>query len=754
MTALIFFAAVGFHPETLADSLNRCQARKLQWESLIHSTPAAERSAVIYIVENMPLRDLKALPLSQVSQAVDLSYRARKSLSWGPRIPDAIFFDAVVPYASVTEPRQSMRAIFQARYMPLVKDTKNPGEAALLINKNLFKDYHVVYNTKRRTTDQSPPDTIAQGMATCTGLSIMLVDALRAVGVPSRLAGIDSWPGRGGNHTWVEVWSEGSWHFIGAAEPDPAGLDHGWFADEAATAIKSKPDNAIYAVTFKDTGGRFPLQWEPGISIPAVNVTDRYKKQITITPSRLLIDVTLNGVRVKANVTAVDATTGNACVVGRTLGSTADVNNFLSGDATQGQTYLVKATFGGRETQAYATAKGDTVVHLNLNKPDSSKLDSVLKRRFGQDPTESAVAAKELEKVPFNDESAEAAWSTFKDAPDPALRAEFDAKLVKTSDRTSPYLWRTVGQKPDKGWDLVIAMHGGGATPKAENDSEWHYMFDRYYRDHPEAGGYIYLALRAPNDTWNGFYDDAISPLIQRLILQFVKYEDVDPTCVDICGASHGGYGAFVIGTKIPDRFAAIFPAASAPTDGETAGENLRDVEFTYAVGEKDRAYGRVDRDREFEKMVAGWKEEYGGYEGGLQVVPGAGHLINRFEGDKTAEMVKFRRNSWPRRVIWEQTDNVLHRSYWVEALAPANHGRIEATVNDNVVVLKTLGQGEVALWLSKELVDLSKPVTIVRDGRSQTFHLDPTLATYCRGLIETGDPDLAAPVRIVIRSE
>ena len=33
-----------------------------------------------------------------------------------------------------------------------------------------------------------------------------------------------------------------------------------------------------------------------------------------------------------------------------------------------------------------------------------------------------------------------------------------------------------------------------------------------YYRDHPEAGGYLYVALRAPNDAWNGFYDVYVYP--------------------------------------------------------------------------------------------------------------------------------------------------------------------------------------------------------------------------------------------------
>ena len=112
-------------------------------------------------------------------------------------------------------------------------------------------------------------------------------------------------------------------------------------------------------------------------------------------------------------------------------------------------------------------------------------------------------------------------------------------------------------------------------------------MFERYYKDHPEAGGYVYLALRAPNDAWNGFYDDAICPLVERLIRQFVLFGDVNPDRVYTLGASHGGYGAFVIGPKMPDRFAAVHASAAAPTPGETRGENLRDVRFTFMVGEQ-----------------------------------------------------------------------------------------------------------------------------------------------------------------------
>ena len=54
-----------------------------------------------------------------------------------------------------------------------------------------------------------------------------------AVGIPARVAGTPMWTNMRGNHTWVEVW-DGGWHFVGAAEPDPKGLDHTWFNGDAS----------------------------------------------------------------------------------------------------------------------------------------------------------------------------------------------------------------------------------------------------------------------------------------------------------------------------------------------------------------------------------------------------------------------------------------------------------------------------------------------------------------------------------------
>lgn len=748
----IVLAALFFATTPLDASLARVPARQSAWKELIAKTPAEEKESVIYLLTYMPIGDLENLPTEKVAEAARLARIARNASPWAKKIPKAIFLNDVVPYASVTEPRQSMRAEFQKRYLPLVKSAKTPGEAALLINETLFKDYKVTYNTKRLRTDQSPPETIAQGMATCTGLSIMLIDVLRAVGVPSRIAGIASWPGRGGNHTWVEVWSAGDWHFLGAAEPDAKGLDHAWFAEEAGQVPGTNKKESIYAVSYKPTGVNFPLVWDTSAIQPAIDVTKRYRKSLAVSKPRLMVEVKLGGERVMAQVVAVNAVNGDKCLTGQSLGPHADINLHLNALAKEGETYKITATYKGKSLTTFAKVKGDTVVRMDLDGDTSDDaLNVALAARFNPDSAKEQATERTIAKADFNTATAAAAWLAYKAAPDATMKADFDSNTVKTADRTSPYYWRIVGDKPKDGYGLVIAMHGGGGAPKGVNDAEWQNMFKNYYKDHPEAGGYVYLALRAPNDLWDGFYDTPISPLIERLILQFVKFGGVDPNCIYVTGASHGGYGAFVIAPKIPYRFAAAHAAAGALTPDRTAGENLRNVRFTWSVGERDTAYGRIKLGREFQTSWDGWKKQYGGFDGGFEEVKGHGHLINDTEADKIAELRKYTRNPAPKRVVWVQTDNVLHRFYWLEAVNPVEKGRIEAIIDGNTITLTTEKQGQVAIWLTSNLVDLTKPVVVVRDGKSSTFNVKPSLATFCSGLEQTGDPALSAPVRIII---
>ncbi len=770
MTAFVLWigatiTAAGSPPEApawwdaqIAASIDRAPARKTEWVSLLEKCPREHRTGLAYLMRYLPLGDLETLPSTALAENVAQAYQVRSLVPWGLGLPEDVFLDAVLPHASVTEPRDSMRAEFNDRYLPLVKGCKTPGQAALAINKKLFADYKVGYNTRRLRTDQNSKESIAQGMATCTGLSIMLVEACRSVAVPARLAGIASWPGRGGNHTWVEIWDNG-WHFVGAAEPDDKGLDHAWFVGDASKAIKGTSRNAIYAVAYRNTGDFFPLVWAPSVKMSGEDVTDRYSRgeSKTAATSRLMVEVRRGGNRLEADVTILDRQTGVSREVGPSLGPQADINRHLTCAAPPGGSVFVVARYQGRAAVRAATVanSGDTVVSVDFDRPVADEtrveLNRVLADRFGADATKDAAAAKLLAGVPWVESLRDLAWSAYKASPaHDSLRREFEAKSVATKDRKSPYLWRHVGQKPADGWALVIAMHGGGNAPASLNDQQWRAMFKRY-KDHPDAGGYVYLSLRAPNDTWNGFYDDAICPLVERLIRQFVLLGDVNPDKVYTLGASHGGYGAFVIGPKMPDRFAAIHASASAPTPGETRGENLRDVRFTFMVGERDTDYGRAERCLEFEREIQAWRGRYGGYPGQFEWEPGVGHQVPDL--DKLAEMFKAGgRKPHPARIVWAQSDDVLRHFYWVEAPNPSPSGRIEAAAKDNAITLKAEQQDEVVLWLDAPLVDLSRPVTVIRaDGRVLTPTAQPNVETYCVGLERRGDPRLAAPLRIAV---
>ena len=109
-----------------------------------------------------------------------------------------------------------------------MKDAKTITEAVQALNKEFFKLVNTHYHTGRKRTNQSPKESMEQGKATCTGLSILLVDACRAVGIPARAVGTPMWTNGRGNHTWIEIW-DGDWHFTGADEYDAKGLNRGWF---------------------------------------------------------------------------------------------------------------------------------------------------------------------------------------------------------------------------------------------------------------------------------------------------------------------------------------------------------------------------------------------------------------------------------------------------------------------------------------------------------------------------------------------
>jgi hypothetical protein len=111
-------------------------------------------------------------------------------------------------------------------------------------------------------------------------------------------------------------------------------------------------------------------------------------------------------------------------------------------------------------------------------------------------------------------------------------------------------------------------------------------------------------------------------------------------------------------------------------------------------------------------------------------------------------------RTAHPDRIVWSQSDDALKHFYWIEALHPNPAGKIEASVRDNTIMLKADHQNELALWLDAPLVNLARPVAIEWEGgHREVIKARPTPETFCTGLEQRGDPKLAAPARVTVRS-
>ncbi|MBI3869638.1 MAG: hypothetical protein HY299_14035 [Verrucomicrobia bacterium] len=749
----------------------------------LEKTSGEQRDSVEFLITNMPPRDLQSLSSQFLLENVSLARKALEDAPWARSVPREVFLNDILPYASVTEQRDNWRQRIHDICQPLVKECKTAGQAAQALNQKIFPLLKVKYSTQRRVADQGPLETMRTGVATCTGLSILLVDACRSVGVPARVVGTPMWSNNSGNHTWVEIW-DGDWHFVGAAEPDPKGLDRGWFVGNASQAVRNDRAHAIYASSFKKTGLTFPLGWTRGDAeyVSAVNVTDRYAsgdKAVDVATTRLQVNA-LNrpmGQRVAARVTITDTVDAALRFEGTSKTEPADMNDHMGFKLPQRRTYIIDAEQGGQKVRKYyspGTNKEDLLVlHLSgvpvviasgpgycaapsRKKPLDAKEEAALKgaaKAYFSATGEKQATFKfpsALNSLLSRNEPAvrRAVWDAYLSAPiHEALRLSYGENQVRSGKYASPYTVKTVGKRPPNGWGLFIAMHGGGGVPQEINDSQWRHM-QIYYRDHPEVGGYRYVALRAPNNEWNGFYTGYVYPLIASLVRQFVIFGDVDPNKVFVMGYSHGGYGAFAIGPKMPDRFAAVHASAGAPADG-ILPQSLRNTPFTYMVGEKDTAYGRIDRNREFDQAIGKLRGDRRDiFPVTLTVIADHPHsgLPDR---DKIAEMYPAVRNPVPTDLTWPLTDAVVRDFFWLEAPHPEKGQEFDASCHDNRLTVRTTNLAEGAILLDGRLVDFRERLTLDLNGRVSRIKLTPSLRTLCETMLRRGDPDLAFTSRL-----
>ncbi len=718
---------------------------------------AGERAAR-FLAEHMPDADRSSLGTEFLRENLDLAFQARTNFPWAASVPEDVFLNDVLPYAVFDEPRDPWRAEMYGIASELVKGATNATDAVQSLNRGLFNRLQVHYNTGRKRPNQSMKESRALGKATCTGLSILLVEACRAVGIPARAVGTPLWANERGNHTWAEVW-DGGWHFTGADEYDANGLDRGWFVGDAAQAKADVARHAIYATSWKREGLSFPMVWSRGgTSVAAVNVTGRYAKAAADADAFARLGVRLwdreGGSRISAKVCILDGVR-RACALSETKSGTADLNDMPRFSLKPGSQGWLRFTVGSeiREMPFGPLAKGDPTVDAHWEKltPASASVDAVrtwLDLPAVERNADAATPARALSRVEAERVSAMLV-AEFRARFVAERESEMQAKSIEFEGKKLRWKEKVFGETPATGHSLWISMHGGGNAPAQVNDRQWTNQIGLY---EPAEG--IYIAPRAPTDTWNLWHEGHIDPMFQRLIDDFVALRGVDPDRVYLMGYSAGGDGVWQLAPRMADRFAAASMMAGHPNEASLLG--LRNLPFAIFMGGDDAAYNRnriaAEKGAELDRLEAA---DPGGYVHRVRIYEGLGHWMQRKDAEAVPWMAGFRRNPWPKKVVWQQDDVVHHRFYWLrvpEASAIEERALMTATVVGQEIRLDGKVPPGIQLRLSDALLDLDKPVRVLVAGREVFDGPVPRRASVVvESLSERLDPSAVATALLAL---
>ena len=189
-----------------------------------------EQACLDYLYKYMPLPDSVAYPESYWRANVRKTLEVREKMAWN--IPDKEFRHFVLPLRVNNETLDDFRTLYADTLCARVRGL-SLADAALEINHWCHEQ--ATYQPSDGRTS-SPCATMLRGIGRCGEESVLAVAALRAAGIPARQVYTPRWAHTDDNHAWVEVWVDGSWHFLGACEPEPE-LDRAWFNAPVSRAM-------------------------------------------------------------------------------------------------------------------------------------------------------------------------------------------------------------------------------------------------------------------------------------------------------------------------------------------------------------------------------------------------------------------------------------------------------------------------------------------------------------------------------------
>ena len=344
-----------------------------------------------------------------------------------------------------------------------------------------------------------------------------------------------------------------------------------------------------------------------------------------------------------------------------------------------------------------------------------------------------------------------------------------------------PYYYGAKGQSNGQ-LPLFLYLHGSG--PKKQ---EWQtgLMLGNSFEDGPS----LYFIPQIPNEgDYYRWWQLAKQFAWEKLIRQALVDGNVDANRLYVFGISEGGYGSQRLASFYADYWAAAGPMAGGEPLKNAPVENCANIGFSFLTGAEDTGFYR--------NILTRYTQE--AFDSAQQARPLSAdnrplfqHRINLLERMQhsinynltTPWLKDFIRNPYPKTVLWEDFEmDGRHRSgfYNLQVLVRPSEQRTyyEMSIKDNVITMNindveytTIEKdqrwgiemkfnrryqqskgGKLRIYLNEQLVDMSKPVTLIVNGK-QLYHgnIKPTLQDMVNSCMEYFDPYRVFPASIEV---
>jgi len=332
---------------------------------------------------------------------------------------------------------------------------------------------------------------------------------------------------------------------------------------------------------------------------------------------------------------------------------------------------------------------------------------------------------------------AKKSFNNFKSELMKERQKEMDLRQITVDGVKMKFELKFYGKKPKEGWSLYFSLHGGGQTEPAVNEKQW----VRHQNLYEVSEGIVFVP-RSPTNTWNMWHQDHIDPLFNRIIQNMIMLYEVDPNKVYLMGYSAGGDGVYQLAPRMADRFAAAAMMAGHPN--ETSPLGLRNLPFTLHMGENDTPYNRNKVAKEWKGKLKDLRNnDPEGYPHLVTIHKGKGHWMELLDTVAISWMDNYKRNPYPKKVVWKQDDVTHNRFYWLRDENPTERSLIVASIEGQTIEIENTSVSDFTIMLNDSLIDMDKSVIVKYDGKEVFNATVPrTSTTILKSIREYGDPE------------